>query len=70
MRLIKDWKVIALKAHSMWAFYLGLVALLLPDAIYVLFGIDTNPRMWIWIALALFLYGIVGRIKVQGIADE
>jgi len=29
--LVKHWKRIALKAHSMWAVYLGLATLIVPE---------------------------------------
>lgn len=67
MKLVANWKRIAGQAHSMWAFYLSLVALLAPDAIYLLSGVDTNPRLWWAIAFLLIVYGILGRIKDQGI---
>ena len=53
----------------MWSMYLGILALLLPDLIYLVFEVDTNPRIWVYVALALFAYGIIGRIKSQGIAE-
>lgn len=67
MNIIHDWKFIAARAHSMWAFYLSLIALLLPDAIYWAFETDTNPRLWFWIGVALLIYGIVGRLLDQGV---
>ena len=48
MKLVKNWRDIACRAHSMWAFYLSVVALIAPDAIYLAVGIDTSPRLW-WI---------------------
>ncbi|GGE29858.1 hypothetical protein GCM10011360_17390 [Primorskyibacter flagellatus] len=65
MRLIEDWKRVATRAYSMWAFYLSAVALIAPDAIYLLAGRDSNPRLWWFIALALLIYGIVGRLIDQ-----
>ena len=69
MHLVKNWKAIVAKAHSMWAFYLSLVALVAPDLIFLATGRDTNPRFWWGIAFALIVYGIIGRIKSQGIDD-
>lgn len=67
MKLIPNWKSVARRAHSMWAFYASLICLLLPEIIYFGWGIDTNPRIW-WIAgVALLAYGILGRIWDQGI---
>lgn len=68
MKLIPNAKRIMLKAHSMWANYLGILCLLAPEAIYYFTQIDTNPRLW-WIAgVALIIYGIIGRVKDQGIS--
>lgn len=67
MKLVTNWRDIARRSHSMWAFYLSLFCLLLPDAIYVLFEWDTNPRIWFFLGIALLIYGIVGRLKDQGI---
>ncbi len=67
MRLISNWKRIAAKAHSMWAIYLGVFCLILPDVIYFLAGRDTNPRFWFFLALSLFVYGAIFRLKDQGI---
>lgn len=68
MILIKNWRAIAMKSHSMWAFYLSLAFLVLPEVIYVLFERDTNPRLWFWIGIGLLIYGILGRLKDQGIS--
>jgi len=67
MKLVKDAKRIAARAHSMWAFYLSLVCLAAPDAIYLIWERDTNPRLWWIAAFALIIYGIWGRLKDQGI---
>jgi len=67
MKLISNWKDIALNAHSMWAQYLGLSCLTVPEMIYLVFEVDTNPRLW-WIAgVLLLVWGIIGRIRDQGI---
>ena len=52
----------------MWANYLGIVAILAPDAIYLTTERDTNPHMWLFIGLGLIVAGIVGRMVSQGIA--
>ena len=67
MRLIPNWKAVATTAHSMWAFYASLFCLLLPEAIFAAFEIDTNPRIWWVIGILLLIYGILGRIWDQGI---
>lgn len=67
MKLISNWKSVAKSAHSMWAFYLSLFCLLLPEVIFWGFGIDTNPRIWWVLGVALLIYGIIGRLWDQGI---
>lgn len=67
MTLIKDWRAIAMRAHSMWAIYLGILALWAPDLIFLIAGIDTSPRLWFWVANALLVYGAAGRLIWQGI---
>lgn len=67
MRLIKNWRAVAARSHSMWAVWLGILALLAPDLMYVVVGWDTNPRWWWIIALVLLLYGAIGRLLAQGI---
>lgn len=67
MKPVKDARRIALRAHSMWANYLGILCLVAPEVIFWLWGIDTNPRIW-WIAgIALIVYGIAGRMIDQNI---
>lgn len=67
MKLIPNWKDVAYRAHSMWAFYASFACLLLPEAIYWLFEIDTNPRFWWFLGVALLIYGVIGRLKDQNI---
>lgn len=67
MKLVANWRAIALRAHSMWAFYLSVLCLIASDAIYFFAGVDTSPRLWWLLALALLIYGIWGRLKDQGI---
>jgi GH24 family phage-related lysozyme (muramidase) len=64
IKLIPNWRVVALKSYSMWSIYLGILALFAPEVIYLL-GRDTNPAVWWWTALALLVFGAVGRLIVQ-----
>ncbi|WP_299084147.1 lysozyme [uncultured Ruegeria sp.] len=67
MKLIPNWKSVAQKAHSMWAFYASLICLLLPEIIFLHFDTDTHPRIW-WVAgIVLLVYGVFGRLWDQGI---
>lgn len=67
MKLIDNWKDIAARSHSMWAFYLSLVLLIIPEAVFLMLGRDTNPRVWWLLGVVALIYGIVGRLKDQGI---
>ena len=68
MKLISNWRRVALRSHSMWAGYLGLLSLLLPEALYLALGHDVaSPRLW-WLAgVLLVAYGLLGRLKYQGL---
>lgn len=71
MNLVPDWRVIARRAHSMWAQYLAVLCLIAPDLIYLLAARDTNPRLWWCLALVLSLYGLFGRlIRQRNIPDR
>jgi len=67
MKLVKNWKDIAARAHSMWAFYLGLLLWHLPDLIFKSIGIDTDPRLWTLFGTGAIIWGILGRLLDQGI---
>jgi GH24 family phage-related lysozyme (muramidase) len=67
MRMIPNAGAVARRAFSMWCNYAGIAALIAPEVIYAVAGIDTNPRIWFWLGLGLIVAGIVGRITDQGI---
>lgn len=63
--LINDAKRITFTAYSMWAFYLFVFVTFLPDLIYWLFEIDTNPKFWTWLQIGLAIFGVGGRLIEQ-----
>lgn len=65
MKPVKDARRIAIRSYSMWANYLGIVALLLPVVLFLGWHIDTDPRIWWLSGLALILFGTVGRLIEQ-----
>ncbi|MEQ3670204.1 lysozyme [Pseudophaeobacter sp.] len=67
MKLVENAGQIAKRSHSMWAGYLGLLCLLVPEVLFLLFERDTNPRLWWWLGIGLIAYGLFGRLKDQGI---
>lgn len=67
MKLVPNARQILVRAHSMWASYLGILCLLAPELLFGVFEVDTNPRIWWLLGIGLILYGILGRVKDQGI---
>lgn len=70
MKLIPNWKRIALRSHSMWAVYLGIAVLAIPEALYAFTGRDLSPYGVGYLGLALLVYGGFGRLWDQGIGDK
>ena len=69
MKLVENWRSIMKSAHSQWAQYLAILSLTVPEVLFIVGGIDTNPSVWWWVALGLCIYGIIGRVKDQGISQ-
>lgn len=67
MKLVSNWREIATRSHSMWAVYLGILCLVIPEFVFWRWGVDTNPRFWYGAAGALLIYGGIGRLWDQGI---
>ena len=65
MKIIDNPARVALRGYSNWANILGIIVLLAPEALYRFWQIDTNPRVWFWSALALLIFGTVGRFISQ-----
>ena len=49
----------------MWSMYFGLVCLVLPNVLFGVWGIETDPYPIGWAALVFFVAGIVGRLIDQ-----
>jgi len=69
MRLVPNWKNIALKSWSMWAVYAGIFTLVVPEIMFILFRYDMNPYISAYLGLALLIGGALGRLVDQGIGD-
>jgi len=69
MKTVKNARSIALKSFSMWATYLGLITLIVPELRFLLTGHDTNPAISFWVGFALLVAGAIGRLVNQGISD-
>lgn len=70
MKTVRNARRIALLSYSMWANYLGILALVAPEVLFGVFYIDTSPRLWWLVGVVLILFGIAGRLISQGIEDH
>lgn len=70
MRLISNWKTVALKSFSMWAAFLTLLWLLTPEVIFALTGRDMNPVLVWGVALVIALANPILRLLDQGGLDR
>lgn len=69
MKLIPNWRRVALRSHSMLAGYLGLLALILPEALFWALDHDVaSPRLWWGTGVSLLAYGLAGRLIDQGLS--
>jgi len=70
MKLVRNWKAIALRSHSMRATWLGMAVLVLPEIWFMVAGFDlVSPYLTGTVGLALLVYGALGRLADQGIGD-
>lgn len=65
MRIIPDARRVVILSYSFWAQILGLLALILPEALFAVAGIEIDPYLLWRIGFGLLLFGIIGRIVVQ-----
>ncbi|MBB5515749.1 GH24 family phage-related lysozyme (muramidase) [Rubricella aquisinus] len=63
--LERNWRFIALRSYTAWAFYTLALVTLAPDLIFIAFGIDTNPAFWSGLSLWIIGLGILGRLVLQ-----
>lgn len=69
MKLVPNWRRVALRSHSMWAGYLGLLALISPEALFLALDYDVaSPRLWWGAGVSLLAYGLAGRLIDQGLS--
>ncbi|GLO78481.1 lysozyme [Sulfitobacter pontiacus] len=65
MPIIDNWKHVLFRTYSVWSMYLGLLCLVLPNVLYGVWQIETDPYPTGWAALVFFIAGIVGRVIDQ-----
>jgi GH24 family phage-related lysozyme (muramidase) len=63
--LDKNWKGIALRSYTAWAFYALAAVTLAPDLIFLVAQVDTNPAMWSMLQIWIVVLGIAGRLVLQ-----
>lgn len=61
MKLIPNFKEVAFYSYSAWANYLGLICLILPEALFYFWALDTDPRLWWFSGMGLLVFGTIGR---------
>lgn len=61
LRLVKDYKRVLLLSMSWWAQILGLFALIVPEVLFGVYGIETDPYMLWNIGIGLGVFGAVAR---------
>lgn len=61
----RNWKTIALRSYTAWAFYALAAITLAPDLIYLLTKRDTNPAVWSMLQIWIVVLGILGRLILQ-----
>ena len=71
MKLIPNWRAVALYSISMWCFYLSVLCLVLPEILFLAIGYDVaSPRLWWGFGLLFALGGGFGRlIKQRGVSQ-
>ncbi|MCT4558591.1 MAG: lysozyme [Pelagimonas sp.] len=70
MKLIQNWRNVALKSWSMWFIYAGLLLLILPEVRFAVWGVEANPYLSGYGGLALLVLGGLGRLLDQGGLDR
>lgn len=65
MKVIADARRVIILSYSFWAQVLGLTVLIVPEALFGFWGVETDPYVLWWIGVGLLLFGIAGRLVVQ-----
>lgn len=70
MKLIPNAKQVAKKSLSLWVNRSAFALMILPEVLYALTGIDTNPALLFWAGAALYVAVEISRLIDQGIGDR
>lgn len=65
MKFIPDVKSILFRSYSVWSMYFGFICLVLPNVLFGVWGIETDPYPIGWAALVFFIAGFFGRLIDQ-----
>lgn len=65
LSLVPDWKDVLFKSYSMWSMYIGFLILAVPEALYTLTEIETDPYLLWKAGLGFMIFGMVGRVIDQ-----
>lgn len=65
MKLVNGWGRELRLSYTAIAFYVLAVVTIMPDLIYSLMRIDTNPAFWSALQLLVIVLGIIGRVILQ-----
>lgn len=65
IELVDDWDLVLKHAGSMWANYLGLIVLVVPEIFFWITGIDYNGSVTWTLGVVLILYGTCRRVFKQ-----
>lgn len=63
--IVSDWKKVVSVSFSLWMDVIGLVILVVPQLLYAVTGIDTDPQLLLCIGVLLIFAGIIGRLLEQ-----
>ena len=65
MRLIDRPGRVMLLSYSWWAQLFGLAALILPEVVYAIWQVETDPYVLWWVGVGLLMFGLIGRLILQ-----
>ncbi|MEP5730347.1 MAG: hypothetical protein ABJL67_13375, partial [Sulfitobacter sp.] len=60
-----NWRAIAIRSYTAWAFYVLAFITVAPDIIYLTVQIDTNPAVWSSLQIWVIILGLAGRLVLQ-----
>lgn len=68
MQLISDWRHVVSRSLSFWTGFAGLLVLVVPELVYAVTGVDTDPVFSWYLGVFLILAGLAGRLVRQDLS--